>query len=67
VTKGEKEADRHWTLTFGHELSGGVINSGDVVSVKRVSHTERVGENSGADPERFTRTHPVVSTRGNKQ
>src|SRR4029453_2046683 len=55
VAEGEPEAHRDRPLSFGHEFPRGVVDRGNVISVKGVPHAECVRGYTQADTEYLSR------------
>src|ERR1022692_763177 len=63
----EEEADRERSLAVADKLAGGVVDRGDVISVERVPHPQRVGEYAGAHPEHLVPAEVIVAADGGRE
>ena len=60
MAQREEEADTEGALPVVHQLAGGVVDRGDVVSVERVPQPQCVGGQSNADSEDFVAEAEVL-------
>src|ERR1700679_2250246 len=53
MSEREEEAGRDRPLALLHQLSGHVVDGGDMIGVDRVTKPERIGERSGPEQDRL--------------